>query len=90
MYPAGAITERVAVQDTVIPLTESITTSTGERISQIPVRKGQVFTLAIGAYQRFASFLHCLNELIHQWSIDSSHAGVRMHTSLSRPVGSMV
>ncbi|KAJ7934335.1 cytochrome P450 [Mycena leptocephala] len=60
MYPAGAITERVAVQDMVIPLTESITTSTGERISQIPVHK------------------------------DSSHAGVRMHTSLSRPVGSMV
>jgi hypothetical protein len=90
MYPAEAITDRVAVQDMVIPLMESITTSTGERISRIPVRKGQVFVLAIGSYQRLASFSTLLNEFMQRWSIDSGRAGVRMHTSLSRPVGSMV
>ncbi|KAJ7927254.1 cytochrome P450, partial [Mycena leptocephala] len=54
-YPAVPITDRIAVQDTVIPLGESITTSTGERIHQIPVQKGQVVTVAISSYQRLAS-----------------------------------
>ncbi|KAJ7927255.1 cytochrome P450 [Mycena leptocephala] len=54
-YPVVPITDRIAVQDTVIPLGESITTSTGERIHQIPVQKGQVVTVAISSYQRLAS-----------------------------------
>ncbi|KAJ7113165.1 cytochrome P450 [Mycena epipterygia] len=55
LYPAVAIMDRITVRDTVIPLAESITTSTGERISEILVRKGQLVTLALAAYQRLES-----------------------------------
>jgi hypothetical protein len=53
MYPAEALADRVAVQDTIIPLSESINTSTGDRITQIAVLKGQLVTLASASYQRF-------------------------------------
>ncbi|KAJ7020448.1 cytochrome P450 [Mycena alexandri] len=52
LYPAGPMSERVALQDTGIPLADAITTVTGERINQIHVQKGQVITLAIASYQR--------------------------------------
>ncbi|KAJ6492258.1 cytochrome P450, partial [Mycena sanguinolenta] len=54
-YPAEPLTERMAIQDTVMPLSESITTVTGERISQITIRKGQIVTVAIASYQRHES-----------------------------------
>ncbi|KAJ6456993.1 cytochrome P450 [Mycena vitilis] len=54
-YPAEATTERMALEDTVIPLSESIITSKGERISQIPVRRGQVIIVGIGSYHRLES-----------------------------------
>ncbi|KAJ7136315.1 cytochrome P450 [Mycena crocata] len=50
VYPAEPLSDRVALQDTVIPLAESITTSAGERITQIPVRKGQVVTMGISSF----------------------------------------
>ncbi|KAJ7854150.1 cytochrome P450, partial [Mycena olivaceomarginata] len=52
LYPTGALSDRVPMEDTVIPLKEAIITSTGERISQIPVKKGQLLTIAVAAYQR--------------------------------------
>ncbi|KAF7336316.1 Cytochrome P450 [Mycena venus] len=55
MFPTEAITDRVAVKDVVIPLTDSLITTTGERISHIPVSKGQNITLAIASYQRLES-----------------------------------
>ncbi|KAJ7097406.1 cytochrome P450 [Mycena epipterygia] len=55
IYPAEAISDRVAVQDMVIPLAENITTSTGERMTEIPIQKGQLVTLAIASYQRLES-----------------------------------
>ncbi|KAJ7113163.1 cytochrome P450 [Mycena epipterygia] len=55
LYPALAIMDRIAVRDMIIPLAESITTSTGERISEMLVRKGQLVTLALAAYQRLES-----------------------------------
>ncbi|KAJ7629235.1 cytochrome P450 [Mycena polygramma] len=55
LYPALPLSDRVPLEDTVIPLSEAITTSNGTRISQIPVRKGEVVTMAIAAYQRLAS-----------------------------------
>ncbi|KAF7356160.1 Cytochrome P450 [Mycena venus] len=55
MFPAEAFTDRVAVKDVVIPLTDSLITTTGERISHIPVSKGQNITLAIASYQRLES-----------------------------------
>ncbi|KAJ7860042.1 cytochrome P450 [Mycena leptocephala] len=55
LYPAEAIVDRMAVQDTIIPLTDSLTTLTGNRVSEVPVRKGQIVTLAIASYQRLES-----------------------------------
>ncbi|KAF7335030.1 Cytochrome P450 [Mycena venus] len=52
LYPALPLADRVALQDTIIPLAEAITTSTGEQITQIPILKGQFVTLAIASYQR--------------------------------------
>ncbi|KAJ7442348.1 cytochrome P450 [Mycena galericulata] len=54
-YPAEAITARIAREDTLLPLSESIVTSNGEHISQIPIQKGQVLTVAIASYQRLES-----------------------------------
>lgn len=53
VYPAGPIPEKVALQDTVIPLAEEVTTSNGEIMKQLPVRKGQTIHIATAAYQRF-------------------------------------
>ncbi|KAJ6457711.1 cytochrome P450 [Mycena sanguinolenta] len=55
LYPAVPLGDRIVVEDTVIPLGESIITLKGERINQIPVRKGEIVTLAIAAYQRLSS-----------------------------------
>ncbi|KAF8149258.1 cytochrome P450 [Mycena galopus ATCC 62051] len=52
LHPAGPLQERVAVQDTVIPLTANIKTSIGEPTNQIMVREGQVVYVAIASYQR--------------------------------------
>ncbi|KAJ6554209.1 cytochrome P450 [Mycena capillaripes] len=54
-YPAGPLSDRVPTEDAVIPLKEAIVTSTGERISQIQVKKGQLLTVAIASYQRLPS-----------------------------------
>ncbi|KAJ6473338.1 cytochrome P450 [Mycena vitilis] len=55
MYPAEPITDRIAVQDIVVPLSESITSVTGQRLSEITIRKGQMVTLAIASNQRLES-----------------------------------
>ncbi|KAJ6571227.1 cytochrome P450 [Mycena capillaripes] len=54
-YPVGPLSDRVAIEDAVIPLSEAITTSTGERMSQVPVKKGQLVTMAVASYQRLTS-----------------------------------
>ncbi|KAF8182520.1 cytochrome P450, partial [Mycena galopus ATCC 62051] len=51
MYPAAALSERVALQDSVVPLAEGITTNSGKKINAIPVGKGQVVMLGVAAYQ---------------------------------------
>ncbi|KAJ6460053.1 cytochrome P450 [Mycena vitilis] len=56
LYPAEPMTDRVALQETIIPLSESIITSTGEHISQIPIAKGQLILLGIASYHRFVHF----------------------------------
>ncbi|KAK0204382.1 cytochrome P450 [Desarmillaria ectypa] len=43
---------RVAACDDVIPLTEPIVTSTGTKLTEIPVEKGQLVGIAIGYYNR--------------------------------------
>jgi len=55
VYPAAALRERVALKDEVIPLSEGIVTTTGHRITQIPIRKGDQLVLALASYQRLQS-----------------------------------
>ncbi|SJK99825.1 uncharacterized protein ARMOST_03136 [Armillaria ostoyae] len=43
---------RVAGSDDVIPLLEPVTTSTGAKLTGIPVKKGQLIPLGIGYYNR--------------------------------------
>jgi hypothetical protein len=63
MYPGEPMSERVAVQDTVIPLADGIRTSNGEHITHLPVPKGQIITLGIASYQRLVFSATCLEEL---------------------------
>ncbi|KAK7013425.1 cytochrome P450 [Favolaschia claudopus] len=55
MYPAAALSEHVALEDSVIPLATPITTRSGKTIDAIPVGKGQVVMLGVAAYQRLDS-----------------------------------
>nr|GAT48038.1 cytochrome P450 [Mycena chlorophos] len=52
MYPAEAMTERIALQDTVLPLGASITTISGQSLNAIPIEKGQILIVNSGGYQR--------------------------------------
>lgn len=52
MYPAEAISERISLQDTAIPLMGSVTTSAGEAVSETRIRKGQIVMLGLSSYQR--------------------------------------
>ncbi|KAJ7508464.1 cytochrome P450 [Mycena galericulata] len=52
IYPAAPYLERVAGEDLIIPLGSEITTTSGERISHLPVKKGQWVGVAIASYQR--------------------------------------
>jgi hypothetical protein len=54
MFPALPFPELQAVKDVVIPLSESISLKTGQRINQIPVRKGQTVFVGIASYQQLA------------------------------------
>ncbi|KAJ7697842.1 cytochrome P450 [Mycena rosella] len=55
VYPAAALRERVALKDEIIPLSEGIIATTGQRITQIPIRKGDLVMLALASYQRLQS-----------------------------------
>ncbi|KAK7027705.1 cytochrome P450 [Favolaschia claudopus] len=48
----GAAQERAAIVDTVLPLTNPIRLSTGEMADSIPIRRGQVVTVAAASYHR--------------------------------------
>lgn len=52
LYPAEPFTERMALQDTIMPLSETITTPTGDQISQVPLHKGDILIVGIASYQR--------------------------------------
>ncbi|KAJ7330996.1 cytochrome P450 [Mycena albidolilacea] len=55
LYPAEPFTERMALQDTIMPLSETITTATGDQISQVPLHKGDILIADITSYQRLES-----------------------------------
>ncbi len=48
---------RVAGSDDDIPLLEPVTTSTGAKLTRIPVKKGQLIQLGIGYYNRSGCML---------------------------------
>ncbi|KAJ7643402.1 cytochrome P450 [Mycena polygramma] len=54
-FPAAPLSDRIVSENTVIPLSDAITTATGERLDKIPVQKGQILTMALAAYQRLPS-----------------------------------
>ncbi|KAF9256700.1 cytochrome P450 [Marasmius fiardii PR-910] len=51
-HPSAPLTERMAFEDTVLPLSQPITTTSGRVISELPVRKGQIIYIGVGAYNR--------------------------------------
>ncbi|KAJ7939544.1 cytochrome P450 [Mycena leptocephala] len=55
MHPVTPLTEHIATEDTVLPLSHAITTASGERISEIPIRQGQIIMMAHASYQRHES-----------------------------------
>ncbi|KAJ7206615.1 cytochrome P450 [Mycena pura] len=55
MYPALPIADRMASEDVVIPLSQSVATTNGKRVTQIHIRKGELVTLALASYQRIES-----------------------------------
>ncbi|KAJ7051627.1 cytochrome P450 [Mycena amicta] len=55
MYPIVPIAYRIATKDTVIPLSDSITTTDGQLIDRIPICKGQQVTLSVASYHRLES-----------------------------------
>ncbi|KAJ7248944.1 cytochrome P450 [Mycena rebaudengoi] len=55
MYPVGSLTEMMALEDTSLSLTYGLTTTSGEKIAELPIRKGLVVCVAIGSYNRLES-----------------------------------
>ena len=53
LHPIATGLPRVAVKDDVIPLAHPIISTTGETISEIPVKAGQVFYASFAGYQRY-------------------------------------
>ena len=52
LHPIAWLLHRTAEQDDSIPLWAQITTKSGERISSVPVCKGQNIEISISAYSR--------------------------------------
>ncbi|KAJ7249999.1 cytochrome P450 [Mycena rebaudengoi] len=50
MYPVGSFTEMMVLEDTSLPLTYGLTTTSGEKIAKLRIRKGLVIYVAIGSY----------------------------------------
>ncbi|KAK7046656.1 cytochrome P450 [Favolaschia claudopus] len=55
LYSTVPQTERVVAKDSVLPLSEPITTISGKVITEIPVKKGQHIVIAISSYHRLKS-----------------------------------
>ena len=53
LHPIATGLPRVAVKDDVIPLAHPIISTTGDPISEIQVKAGQVFYASFAGYQRY-------------------------------------
>ncbi|KAF9254518.1 cytochrome P450 [Marasmius fiardii PR-910] len=51
-YPSVPNTERMAFEDTVLPLSQPITTTSGRVITELPIQKGQHIYFGIASYNR--------------------------------------
>ncbi|KAF9257254.1 cytochrome P450 [Marasmius fiardii PR-910] len=58
--PTVPLTERMAFEDTVLPLSRPLTTTTGV-ITEVPIRKGQIIHLGLAAFNRNR----------HVWGLDA-------------------
>lgn len=85
MYPAEPISETMALEDTILPLTYGLATTSGEHITKLPIRKGELVLMALGSYQRSGYIYY--SPLQMTVSTDLSQFGVRTRTNLSRPDG---
>jgi hypothetical protein len=83
MFPAEPLAERIAQRDTVILLTESISTMAGERIDHIPVHKGEVVLVGIASYQRF-NISRSFYRMFITSVLGTSPVGVRTQTNSIR------
>ncbi|KAJ7643102.1 cytochrome P450 [Mycena polygramma] len=52
LYPAVSLSNQVAVEDTVLPLTHGITSRSGKHLESLPVKKGQSITVSVAGYHR--------------------------------------
>ncbi|KAJ6594703.1 cytochrome P450 [Mycena capillaripes] len=55
LYSPLPLAERIATEDCVLPLSDPIRTSDGVHISELPIKKGQRFYIAIASYHRLTS-----------------------------------
>ncbi|KAF7328352.1 Cytochrome P450 [Mycena venus] len=55
MYCAFPLSERVASEDCILPLSQPIPTATGSQMFEIPIKKGQCLYVAIAAHNRLSS-----------------------------------
>ncbi|KAF5319258.1 hypothetical protein D9619_008320 [Psilocybe cf. subviscida] len=62
-YNALPYTERIAVRDTVLPVSKAITSRSGKKVTEIPVKKGQYVEIAIASYNRLPDI----------WGEDAEH-----------------
>lgn len=52
LYSPLPYTERIAIKDTVISLSQPIISRTGKKVTEISVKKGQYVEVAISSYNR--------------------------------------
>ncbi|KAF9259693.1 cytochrome P450, partial [Marasmius fiardii PR-910] len=52
LYPSIPHVERMVFEDAVLPLSQPITTTSGQVITQLPIRKGQIIYFGMASYNR--------------------------------------
>ncbi|KAF9255451.1 cytochrome P450 [Marasmius fiardii PR-910] len=62
LHPTVPVSERMAFENTVLPLSQPLTTSSGRVITELPIEKGQTIHLGLASYNRNP----------HVWGADAS------------------
>lgn len=53
LHPGLPMSDRIAAQDCVLPLTEPIMTTSGQKITELPISKGQHIIVGTASYNRY-------------------------------------